>query len=97
MQFFFNIELNTCTILPSILCCACIKAAIKGFPIINIHQIDELIMKTVHCNKSDLLHTQRLIEQLFQTYSQSIHPSPTRRCLAPIDTTNKTNTSPRVK
>jgi hypothetical protein len=85
--------LNTLTILPSILCCACIKAAIKGLGILNIHQIDKLI----HCNEIDLIHTQRIIEQLFQTCLQDIVPSPTRRCLAPIDTINNTNKSPRVK
>jgi len=90
---FFYLELNTLTILPSILCCACIKAAIKGLDILNIHRINELI----HCNKIDLIHTQRIIEQLLQTYVQDIVPSPTRRCLAPIDTINKTNKSPRIK
>ncbi|CAF1149515.1 unnamed protein product [Rotaria sordida] len=90
-------ELNTLTILPSILCCACIKAAIKGLCIINIHQIDELLLKIIHCNKSDLINTQRIIEHLFQYCVQEIFPSPRRRCLVPIDTNNKTNPSPRVK
>jgi len=90
-------ELNTFTILPSILCCACIKDAIKGLCILNIHQIDDLILKIIQCNKVDLIHTQHIIEQLFQTYLQEITPSPPRRCLAPIDTINKTTKSPRVK
>ncbi|CAF0798651.1 unnamed protein product [Rotaria sp. Silwood1] len=90
-------ELNTLTILPSVLCCACIKAAIKGLCIINHHQIDELLLKIIHCNKFDLIHTQRIIDQLFQCCLQEIFPSPRRRCLVPIDTNNQTNTSPRVK
>ncbi|CAF3550718.1 unnamed protein product [Rotaria socialis] len=90
-------ELNTLTILPSILCCACIKAALKGLSIVNIHQIDELLLKLIHCKKSELIQTQHMIEKLFQSCLQEIAPSPTRRCLAPIDTSNKTNTSPRVK
>lgn len=95
--FFIFIELNTLTILPSLLCCACIKAAIKGLCILNIHQIDELIFKIIHCNKIKLIRTQRRIEQLLESYIQDIPSSPTRRCLAPINTSTKTNSSPRVK
>ena len=59
--------------------------------------MDELILHLIHCNKLDLIHIQCKIEQLYQLYSQEIHPSPIRRCLAPINTNKKTNTSPRVK
>ncbi|CAF0947046.1 unnamed protein product [Rotaria sordida] len=82
-------ELNTLTILPSLFACACIKAAIKGLSLKNIHQIDELILKIIHCNQIELSHTQYLIEQLFQSYLQNIKPSPRRRCLAPIDTSSQ--------
>ncbi|CAF3233420.1 unnamed protein product [Rotaria sp. Silwood2] len=82
-------ELNTLTILPSVLACACIKAAIKGLSLKNIHQIDELILNIIHCNQIELNHTQYIIEQLFQSYLQNIKPSPRRRCLAPIDTSSQ--------
>ncbi|CAF4073387.1 unnamed protein product, partial [Rotaria sp. Silwood2] len=81
--------LNTLTILPSVLACACIKAAIKGLSLKNIHQIDELILNIIHCNQIELNHTQYIIEQLFQSYLQNIKPSPRRRCLAPIDTSSQ--------
>ncbi|CAF1585249.1 unnamed protein product [Adineta ricciae] len=89
--------INTLTILPSVLCCACIREAIKGLSIFQLHSVDELILQNVHCNKADLFHTQCLIEQIFQSCLQAIRPSPPRRCLAPIDTSNKPNASPRVK
>lgn len=96
--FYSYLEINTLTIFPSILSCACIKAAIKGLGMKHLHYIDELIEKKIHCDKYELNQTQRLIEQLFQTCLQDILPTPTRRCLAPIDTINKKNTtSPRVK
>lgn len=97
MKFVSFSEINTLTVLPSILCCACIKAAMKGLYSINLHQLDELILNKIHCNKFDLIHTQRIIEQLFQNCLHEIVPSPTRRCLVPIDTNNKANTSSRVK
>jgi hypothetical protein len=95
-MFFFNsiffLELNTLTILPSLLACACIKAAIKGLSFKNIHQIDQLILKIIHCNQIELIHTQCMIEQFFQSCLQNITPSPRRRCLAPIDTSPQQRT-----
>lgn len=82
---FFSIELNTLTIRPSLLACSCIKAAIKGLSLKNIQQIDDLIIKTMHCTKLELCHTQHMIEQFYQSCLQTITPSPRRRCLAPID------------
>ncbi|CAF1032405.1 unnamed protein product [Rotaria sp. Silwood1] len=82
-------ELNTLTIRPSILACACIKAAIKGLSLKNIHQIDEIILKLIHCNQIELSHTYYMIEQLFQSYLQNIKPSSKRRCLVPIDTSSQ--------
>jgi hypothetical protein len=86
------IELNTLTILPSLLTCACIKAAIKGLSLKNLSKLDDLIIKTIHCKKSELIQTQCIIEQLFQSCIQSITPSPRRRCLAPIDTSPQQRT-----
>ncbi|CAF3293491.1 unnamed protein product [Rotaria socialis] len=82
-------ELNTLAILPSLLACACLKAAIKGLSLQNNYQIDELILKTMNCNLIELNHTQYTIEQLFQSCLQNIKPSPRRRCLAPIDTSSQ--------
>ncbi|UJR25985.1 hypothetical protein I4U23_007333 [Adineta vaga] len=90
--------LNTLTILPSILCGACLRIAIQRLSFSNLHYIDDVILPKIHCNKSDLSRTQRLIEQIFQSQLQYIRPSPPpRRCLAPIDTSNKPHSSPRVK
>lgn len=89
-------EINTLTILPSLLCCACIRAALKGIHYSNIQQIDDLIIKRISCNKSELIQTQCLIEQFLQTCLKNLTPKPTRRCLAPIETIN-TTASPRVK
>jgi hypothetical protein len=89
---FLFIELNTLTIVPSLLACACIKAAIKGLSLKNLSQIDELILKTIHCNKIELIQTQHLIEQLLQSCIQNITPSPRRRCLVPIDTSPQQRT-----
>jgi hypothetical protein len=83
------VELNTLTILPSLLACACIKAAIKGLSLRNTHQID---LKIIHCDKTELVHIQYIIEQLFQSCLQDIPPSATRRCLAPIDTSPQQRT-----
>ena len=56
-----------------------------------------MLTKTIHLDKFDLIQTHCVIEQLLQLCLQGAHPSPKRRCLAPIDTSNKRNTSPRVK
>jgi hypothetical protein len=40
----------------------------------------------------ELIHTQCMIEQMFQSCLQNITPSPTRRCLAPIDTSPQQRT-----
>ncbi|CAF3541789.1 unnamed protein product [Adineta steineri] len=85
-------ELNTLTILPSLLACACIKAAIKGLSFKNIHYIDELILNTLHYDEIELIHTQYRIEQLFQSCLQNITPSPRRPCLALIDTSPQQRT-----
>ena len=69
-----SLELNTCTVLPSVLCCACIKAAIKGLCLYNSPQIDDLMLENIPCNKFDLVHTQRLIEQFVQNvYKMFFH------------------------
>ncbi len=86
------LELNTLTILPSLLACACLKAAIKGLSLQNIHQIDEIILKFIHCNPIELKHTQHTIEQLFQSCLQNIPRSPRRRCLVPIETSSQQRT-----
>jgi hypothetical protein len=69
----------------------------KGLGMMNIYSIDDFILKNIHCNKLDLVHIQRMIEQFLQTYLQDLPPPKRRRCLAPIDTINKTSKSPRVK
>ena len=90
--FSSSLELNTLTITPSLLACACIQAAIKGLSLKNIHRIDELLFKLIHCKKVELIHTQFMIEKLFQACLQNIIPSPSRRCLAPIDTSAQQRT-----
>lgn len=94
---FSDLELNTLAISPSILCCACIKAAMKGLGMVNISSIDEFIFQNIHCNKVELSRIQRMIEQFLQTCLQDLPPRKRRRCLAPIDTINKPTGSPRVK
>ena len=92
---FADLELNTLTVRPSVLACACIKAALKG---LCLSQIDDSILHTIPCAVKDLLHTQRLVEQFFQSCLQDIFPSPARRCLAVLDTSNTPSAvSPRVK
>ena len=94
----FHLELNTLSILPSLLACACLKATIKGLCLLSSPQLDQTICELIDCHPKDLLHTQRLVEQLFQSCLQEILPTPARRCLAPIQTGNvRTSTSPRVK
>jgi len=83
--------------LPSLLCCACIRAALKGVHYSNIQQIDDLMVNQIACNQVDLIQTQCLIEQFLQTCLKNLTPKPARRCLAPIDTINKKTASPRVK
>jgi hypothetical protein len=90
--FFLHLELNTITILPSLLACGCIKAAIKGLSLKTLPQIDELFIELIHCKKIELIHTQSTIEQFFQSCLKDITPSPRRRCLAPIDTSPQQRT-----
>ena len=92
-----SLELNTLTILPSILCSACLQDALKGFRDVNISSIDEKIRMKINANPLDLHQTQRMIEQYYQRFVQNIPPPVQRRCLAPIDTMNTSNASPRVK
>lgn len=94
---FVFIELNTLTILPSVLCSACFKEALKAFRGLNIAHIDEKILTKINGNSLELHQTQRIVEQYFQLCVQEIPAPIQRRCLAPIDAINKRNASPRVK
>ena len=96
----FILELNTLCIAPSLLAGSCLKATIKGlYPSSNsFFYLDENLCQMLKTDRQELHQTQRLIEQLFQSCIQEVLPTRTRRCLAPIDTSNvKTTTSPRVK
>ena len=95
--FSSHLELNTITILPSLLACACIKVAIKGLSKTCSTQLDELLMKLIHCEKTELIYTQQIIEQFFQLHLNNITPPPKRRCLAPIDTSPQQNQRTKVK
>ena len=91
-MFFLFLEFNTLTILPSVLACACIKTAIKGFPLKNFHYIDDLLLKMIQCDKNEIFHIQYMIEQIFQSCLQNLPQIPKRRCLAPIDTSPQQRT-----
>lgn len=79
------VEMNTLNILPSLLACASIQAAIKGLSLTSHRQMEKFFCKLIHCNQRDLIYTEHIIEQFFQSCIQCITPSPRRRCLAPID------------
>lgn len=96
----FLSELNTLCIAPSLLASSCLKATLKSlYPSSNsFFYLDENLCQMFDIDRKELQQTQRLIEQLFQSCIQEVLPTRTRRCLAPIDTSNvKTTTSPRVK
>ncbi|CAF1371840.1 unnamed protein product [Adineta ricciae] len=88
-------ELNTLTILPSLLTCACIKAAMNGLSLKNFHHIDDFIFQTIDCKKIELLQIQCMIEDFLQSCLQTLKQTPQRRCLAPIETSPQQRT--RVK
>ncbi|UJR22936.1 hypothetical protein I4U23_025963 [Adineta vaga] len=94
-RFFFYLELNTLTILPSLLTCACIKAAMKGLSLKSVHHFDEYIFQTIDCKKIELIQIQSMIEQFLQSCLQNLKLTPQRRCLVPIDTSPQQRT--RVK
>ena len=98
LTYLSSLELNTFTIPPSVLCCACVKAALRGLGITNSSSMDKFISENIHCKNADLIHIQRMIEQFLQTCIHELHPLKQRHCLAPIDNTmNKSTKSPRVK
>ena len=86
------LELNTLTLLPSLLACASLKAAMKGLRLVVHPPIDDFLLGTIRCQRKELIHSQCLIEQLFQSCLQEIVPSPPRRCLAPIETSPQQRT-----
>ena len=92
---YFSLELNTLTILPSLLTCACIKAAMTGLSLKNFHHIDEFIFQTIDCKKIELLQIQCMIEDFLQSCLQTLKQTPQRRCLVPIETSPQQRT--RVK
>ena len=87
-----SLELNTLTLLPSLLACASLKAAMKGLRLTVQPPLDDLLIETIHCQRVELIHSQCLIEQLFQSCLQEIVPSPPRRCLVPIDSSPQQRT-----
>lgn len=91
------LEINTLSILPSLLACATIQAAIKGLSLSSHTQMEKFFCKLIHCNKLDLIYTEHIIEQFFQSCIQCITPSPRRRCLAPIDTSPQQQRRTKVK
>jgi len=86
-------------ILPSLLTCGCIKAAIKGlYPTkFDLNQIDNILVQITKSNKNDILSTQKLVEFILKTYLQDIpvQSSSPRRCLAPIENNNKSPKTPK--
>jgi hypothetical protein len=91
--------MNTLTLLPSLLACASLKAAMKGLRLVASDSTDAFMLTTMRCKRFDLLQCQGLIEQVFQSCLQgmslALSASPTRRCLVPIDASTRQRTKVR--
>lgn len=93
-----TVELNTLLYSSKLLVCACFKAALKGLRFPLPSTLDQFFIETMNCDRIELIQSQILIEQLFQSCLQEFRPRrSSRRCLAPIDPSSQQQQHTRVK